>query len=269
MGYVPPEAMEWHKERSEKEKAELAFFGDFAFTTDAMERAHQLGPEADTEVTVKRRREKAQGVFDRLSRLPITKPLWKMMALLAGVGGIAFGAMSERKEVEVDPQEEVEPEDAGEEYELKRLVYDELLDRGEVALEREAREGRASWTPEVSLEYEQIRTLSGKFEYLHKENRSLIEAYRNPRGRLENFSVLFETISTEFARSSLPNQFAQEAISDAKEVLPGMSEKDALALYQSFQPVLAKRMGVRYARELAEGLVGVLPASHSISKEVQ
>lgn len=253
--------------REDTKEAEANFFGDIALDAGDLARAHPFGPEADDETTVMRRREVAQGTLDRLSRSPIAKPLLKMIAVLAGVGGFAFGAMREKGADK--QQEETVLVETGEDYELRRLIYDELLDSGEVAFESEARHGRATWTPDEALEYDQIKSLSGKFEFLHKGNKDLVNAFKSPLGRLESYSTFFDLMSEEFVHTSLPFEFSKDAILDAQEVISKMNEREALALFQTFSADLAKKMGVRYARELAGAMIESLPPQHAIVKEIK
>jgi hypothetical protein len=262
-----PEEFRMPSTRERTRSAELSFFGDVALSSGDLERAHPFGPETADETTVKHRREVAHGIFDRLSRSRVTKPLLRMIAILTGVGGIAFGAMREKGGNE-EPQEEITTQEAGEEYELRRIIYDELLDSGEVAFESEARHGRQSWTPDEAFEYGQFKSLLDKFEYLHKDNKDIMGALKSSRGRLENYGSLFDLMSEEYVHSSLPFEFSKDAVLDAAEVIPKIEEKEALELFRQFSSDLAKKMGLRYARELASGMVEALPQQHAVVKEI-
>jgi hypothetical protein len=254
--------------RESEPDAESSFFGELFLNESGLKGHHPFGPEVADASMIKQRREAAQGKLDKLRRSPITKPLFTMIALLAGVSGLAFGAMRERR-VGEGGIEETTLQEKGEDYELKRLIYDDLLESGEVVFEREARYGRQSWTPEQAFEYTQIKSLFGKFEYLHKDNKEIVAAFTSPHGRLENYSALFDLMSQEFIHSSLPFEFSKDAILDAGEVFPKMQEDEALALFKTFSHELAKKMGLKHARDLAREMALTLPLRHAILKEVE
>ncbi|MCR4314004.1 MAG: L,D-transpeptidase [Candidatus Uhrbacteria bacterium] len=197
--------------------------------------------------------------------------VFRFMTLLAGVGSIGYGAMREvyQEFGGDDPQVQVALNDPGVRYELKKILYEELMEHDQVLNEREAREGRNRWEQEERLEYEQIRRLEGKFEYLHKDNPDLVASYRDPQMRLESYRGLVDLMKQEFRHSSLPHEFARACIGSSAEVLGRMEPQAAKELYVRFSEDLMRTIGVRAVRDLADNLTKKLPVDHPVVQEIQ
>ncbi|MBI4435376.1 L,D-transpeptidase [Candidatus Uhrbacteria bacterium] len=266
VGAPPPTETQRSHEQREHEEEELS--SSFWLETEDWERAHPMGPETDEVSVVRRRRKEAASILERLRQSPLAKPLLRMMSLLVGIGSIGYGSIRSREQVPPAETEETAAEDPGVAYELQRLVYDDLLDRGEVRSSIEARFGREGWSQEERLEYRGIPNLEGQFEYLHKATPELVGSLRDPRGRLENFDTLFTMMSLEFEHTSLPYRFAKDVAREAGETLAGMDAPEALTLYKTLAASLGKQVGLARVREMASGILEALSANHPVVEQI-
>lgn len=246
-------------------------FEAWAVADRDLERQHPLGPETDSIEVKTRRQETARGLLQRLREHPFSKPLFRFMTLLVGVGGIGYGGIKEmsRELGEDVPQVEGALEDPGVRYELKKILFEELLDRGQVFDELEARNGREAWSQEEKIDYQQIPDLEDKFEFLHKDHPELVATYAHPHKRMESYKGILNLMTEEFRHSSLPFEFTKSCIDSSAEVFVQMEQQAARDLYVQFSHDLMKSMGVRSVRNLAEQLAKGLPADHLVNQQVQ
>lgn len=253
----------------ESNERRLVFLGEeYVLDRKRLEETYQFGPDADKSSQEEDRR-KAKTILERLRQHPLSRPFLGLMAFLI-TGSIRYATTREALTSEDHESSEVRDavNDPKVEYQLKKLVLEELIQSGEVADEYEGRKGRQSWDAVESMGYERQSSLSKKFEYLHHDNADLIEVYRDPRGRIENFEALFTLISSEFRHSNLPFEFTRQVVKDAIEIFPTLEDQDALKMYSTLEPLVARAGGLREVRKLARGLVDVLPAEHPIAKQI-
>lgn len=236
-----------------------------------LENNHPFSPETDPPETVEQRRATAQGILQSLHEQPFSKKLFRFMSLLVGIGGIGYTTMRETPSKAGEEMTEIEKslKDSGVRYELKKILFEELLERNQVLSEVEARHGREAWSQEERLEYEQIPNLEGRFEYLHKDHPELIAAYRDPRTRIESYKGIIDLMGEEFRHSSLPRTFAQSCVDVAPEVFAQLASKDAGDLYKQFSEDLMRTRGIRLVRELAQKLSKTLPDGHPVVEQIQ
>lgn len=255
--------------RESNERRFLFLDDEYFLDRERLEEIYQFGPDADKSSQEEDRR-KARTILERLRQHPLSRPFLGLMAFLFTGGGIRYVTTHEAKTSEDQESSEVRDAviDPKVEYQLKKLVLEELIQSGEVADEYEGREGRQSWDAVESMGYERIPRLSEKFEYLHHDNADLIEVYRDPRGRVENFEALFTLISNEFRHSNLPSEFTRQVVKDAIEIFPTIERDEALKMYSTLEPLVARAGGLREVRNLARGLVDVLPAEHPIARQI-
>jgi len=229
-----------------------------------------MGPEAESPEDVKKNRAEAKGVLQKIRQHPFTKPVFQFMAMVMGAGALGLSSIEKGgsgNDAELDEIVEV-AQDPGVRYELRKILFEELMERDQVLSEVEARYGREAWSQEERLEYADIPTLDGKFEYLHKDDPELIHQYRSPEGRIRSFSAISETMRLEFSHSSLVREFAKGCVQDSPKVFLEMDPEEGLEVYREFSQDLAKNVGLRHVRDMGALLMEQLPSDHPIQKQI-
>ncbi|MFA4845430.1 MAG: L,D-transpeptidase [Patescibacteria group bacterium] len=250
-------------------EVERNFFSGMVVDRARFEADHPFGLEVAPVATVERRRKQAQSLFQQIRQSKWGKPLMGLMGVLAGVGPLVFERMQNRESLSKDETVEVANDDPGVQYEMKRLVLEELIASGEMTVEQEGRFGRQRWDQLRRLAYQDFPTLTSKFEYLHDDQPDIIAAYGDPRGRLDNYRSLYIMMVSEFKHSSLPYQFSDQCIEDAVTLIPSLPQSEALTVYNSFSQELMQTIGFRAVREMALGLAQSLPAEHPVMQQIK
>jgi hypothetical protein len=250
-------------------EVEDAFFRGWTVNRAELEAQHPFGLDVAPESVKQSRREQANSIFQKIRESTWARPLMGMMAMLAGVGNFAFDRLKDRATVSKEETVEVATDDLGVQYEMQRLVIEELMKSGEMTVEQEGRFGRQSWNQLQRLAYQDFPTLDSKFEYLHKDNPDVIASYKDPRGRLDNYRQLYEMMSLEFRHSSLPFQFSEQCIEDAVSLIPNLPPEEAVQVYNGFTQELARSVGFRAVREMSQQLADTLPAAHPVLQQIE
>ncbi|NQV90173.1 L,D-transpeptidase [Candidatus Uhrbacteria bacterium] len=259
-----------HMEKSVERESPDVDLDAWLVSSEHYERAYGMGPETESGADREVNRQKAKGVLQRLRQHPLTKPVFQFMTVVMGAGALGMGSIekgSAGSDPEMDEIMEVS-QDVGVQYELRKMLFEELLERDQVLDEREARQGREDWSQEEKIEYESIPSLDGKFEYLHKDDVELIQHYRSPEGRIKSFSAIVQTMKLEFSHTTLMREFTKTCVQDAPDVFAQMEPAEALALYQEFSQDLSKRVGILHVREMGALLMEKLPKDHPIQTQI-
>lgn len=260
-------APEVHQEELE---IETAFFRGALIDQVQFEAEHPFGPDVESPSVREKKRLQAKTILQQIRESKWGKPLMGLMFALTGAGQFAFKEM-DRGEGEPTKEETVEvaTDDPGVQYEMRRLVLEELEAKGQILVEQEGREGRRDWEKITSIAYQDFPTLKSKFEYLHEDELDIIAAYGDPRGRLDNYKTLHILMATEFRHSSLPYQFSEQCVEDAVSLIPSLPASEALEVYSAFAPELMETVGFRAVRELALGLAGTLSREHPVMQLIE
>ena len=266
--FIPKEARRMPSDTRESQ-AERDFFSGLLIDRVGFEAEHPFGPDAAPLATIEKRREKAMSLFQQIRESKWGRPLMGLMGVLAGVGPLVSDRMKDREASSKEETVEVAVDDPGVQYEMRRLVLEELIKKGAITVEHEGRFGRKDWDQRQRLAYQDFPTLTSKFEYLHKDEPDIIAAYGDPRGRLDNFLTLYVMMATEFKHSSLPYQFSEQCVEDAISLIPSLPASEALTVYNSFSQELFQSVGFRAVHEMALGLSRALPAEHPVMKQIE
>lgn len=259
---------------SPREAAELAkeldraddFFESGSFSIDDLEDRFPLGPEAAPESEKAEAKKVAMGILERIRNSPITKPIFLMLGIM-----MASEMLSPPDSSDAIDETQIEQalEDPVVEQEFKKLVFEELRESGDVMGEVEGRYGLHEWENDELIEYENITELSGRFQYLHKDNPEILHAYQDPLGRVESFKALYNLMGNEFSHSRLAFDFAEQSVEDAVSVLPTLEPQESLMVFTEYSDSLMSVAGVKAVQELATGLMQSLPAEHPVTKKIQ
>ncbi|MBI5794390.1 L,D-transpeptidase [Candidatus Uhrbacteria bacterium] len=264
-----PEAASTSQRESPETKVERDFFRGLLIDTAGFERAHPFGLDVAPAAVKEKRRQQARSIFQKIRESKWGKPFMGLMGVFAGMGPLVFDRMEKHEAAPREETVEVALDDPGVQYEMKRLVIEEFMKNGEMTVEQEGRFGRQDWDQLTQLAYQGFPSLESKFAYLHKDNPDIIAAFKDPRGRLDNYRQLFEMMSLEFRHSSLPFQFSEKCIEDATNVIPSLPATESLKVYDDFSQNLYRSVGFRAVREMASKLSEKLPPGHPVMQEIQ
>ncbi len=267
-GSFIPEHVRTMPLEAKESTAEKDFFSGLVIDRVRFEAEHPFGPDVAPAELIENRREQAKSIFQEIRQSKWGKPLMGLMGVLAGMGPLLFDRMKDQAAAKEETVE-VAVDDPGVQYEMQRLVLEDLMKKGEMTVEYEGRFGRQSWDQLTRLAYQDFPTLGSKFEYLHKDSPEIVATYKDPRGKIDNYRQLYEMMSIEFKHSSLPFQFSEKCVEQATVLIPDLPPAEGLKVYQQFSQELYRSIGFRAVRELALGLAESLPPEHPVMQEIE
>jgi len=169
--------------------------------------------------------------------------------------------------------------------EVEAIFLGEIFEGGGMREKHEAMKGKKEWKMSLQIEYAGMISrgeLSAAFDMLHRPverelireeyqeemlrqnqlNQKIIDAYRSPRGRVENYKELAVMMLIEFQHSTLIDDFTQEVILDAAQEIPQMESEQAIQLYRDLSINMNHLVGLRSVIELSEAILeATSPAS--------
>ncbi|HBK34504.1 TPA: hypothetical protein DDZ01_00675 [Candidatus Uhrbacteria bacterium] len=233
---------------------------------DQYEEIHPFSEEARSEEEREPKRQKARRIFQTFRQHPSFR--WVAGALMGAVG-LGIVEASQGKQSDLDNHQTLTAEQALQEieayqqlmadkslqYELKELIFAELVEQGTVLTEQEARTGRPEWNVYESDQYaDKLGDLNAMFEYLHKFDGDLLRAKSTPENRVKNYDALARIMGKEFEHSTLMWDFSRQVIEEAPRVFVEMEEKEAIEAYQKLFAELTKNVGLEFALEMTDEL---------------
>ncbi|HBK33676.1 TPA: hypothetical protein DDZ06_01510 [Candidatus Uhrbacteria bacterium] len=248
------------------------FFNRGLFEERAYERRHPFGADMEDDAVRQKKITMAQGMLSRMQSTPGFK--WLVRGLLgAGImlsSGETSSGDAQASVTKEQTQASEMAEDPGVQYELRRLLLEDLEREGRVFGEMDARFGPSDLSSEEAQEYgSRFHDLSAMFEFLHRNDTELMKTYHDPRSRIENYETLAGLIGKEFIHSKLLWIFTNETSDMALELLPTLPEKEACVVYTQLYAQMTHRVGMRTPYEMSRHLLKNLEEDHELAKLIR
>lgn len=245
------------------------FFDRGLFEQRAYEHRHPLGEDAEDPTVRQKKTAIAQGMLSRMQSTPGFK--WLVRGLLGVEIMLSSGETSSGDAQASVTKEQAKAgemaDDPGVQYELRRLLLEDLEREGRIFSETDARFGPSDLSAEEAQEYgSRFHDLSAMFEFLHRNDAELMKTYHDPRARIENYETLAGLIGREFIHSKLLWIFTNETSDMALELLPTLPEKEACDLYMQLYAQMTNQVGIRTPYEMSQHLLKKLGEDHALTK---
>ncbi len=239
------------------------FFDRGLFDEKVYKIKHPLGEDAQDPSVREQKTAIAQGMLSRMQSTPGFK--WLVRGLL-GVGIM----LSSGENISRDAKAGETAQDPSVQYELRRLLLEDLEKDGRTFSETDARFGPSDLSAEEAQEYgARFHDLSAMFEYLHRNDVELMKTYHDPRLRLENYETLAGLMGKEFVHSKLLWIFTSETLDMAVKLLPTLPEKEACDLHTQLYTQMTNQVGIRTPYEMSRHLLKKLGENHALAKMIR
>ena len=251
-----------------------------AVSQEEYEKQHPLGPECAPPEVVEKRAEIAQGLIAKIRKNPLFRPVWKAMAGLMGFAVISGAALkikegydqSGRAEItqKLNENEENALHDPAFLQEFEKQLFDEVARTSPRSVESRLVEGDPSWTKGQLGRFQRLNTLEEKFEYLHRDDKKIIEAYKDPELRIRHYHDLARIASSEFARTEFLRRLTKQTIEDAPKVFAEIKDPaEAARLLAQLQRDMYESLGAKPVYILLTVLKQNLTPDHPLIAQIE